>query len=56
MCVKCGEKACEIDSRVPHFLDRYNGNAEMPDSIYVPARAELWAFMAVHHKGRIVKL
>jgi hypothetical protein len=55
MCNQCGAKSCEIDSRVPHFIDRLNGNAEMPDSVYVPARKELWDFMVAKH-GKVVKL
>lgn len=58
MCKDCALKAVEIDQRVPHFIDRYGGNPHgegMPDSIYVPARKELWDYMKAKH-GRIVQL
>lgn len=58
MCLECGEKACEIDARCPHFIDRYNGMFHgllMPDEVYVPARKELWEFMQARHGG-IVEL
>ena len=55
MCLKCGKKTVEIDSRVPHFIDRYHGVGEMADSVYVPARKELWDFMKAKH-GKLVAL
>lgn len=55
MCHACDEKAIELDQRLPHFLDRLHGIGEMPDSAYVPARTELWAFMRSKH-GRVVPI
>lgn len=58
MCLQCGKKATEIDAKCPHFIDRYNGNPHgegMPDSIYVPARKELWDFMRAKH-GKLVPI
>jgi len=49
MCSKCEGKALELDNKVPHFIDRMHGIYEMPDSVFVPARKELWDYMISIH-------
>jgi hypothetical protein len=61
MCDACSRKLLELDAKIPHFIDRYDGmmSADSPrspkDDVFQPGLEELWKVMKGKH-GKVILL
>jgi hypothetical protein len=56
MCDDCSKKLLQLDSKIPHFIDRYHGEkfGRMPtEEEFDKGLKELWGYMKGRH-GKLV--